>query len=100
MKASAAWCIVPLVLSACVSAGPLVPSASNKVGESPRLNEVAERSVGEAIYETYNYQQFESVKLTELAAVDVLAAPGFASWQRTTTGSGMSCFQGSCRRRR
>ena len=74
MKASIVWCFVPLALSACVSAGPLVPNASTKVGESPRLNEVVERSVGEAIYETYNYQQFEGAKLTELVAVDVLAA--------------------------
>lgn len=74
MKRWIAWCCVPLVLSACATIGPLVPSSSNQVGESPRLNEVTERSVGEAIYETYNYEQFEGVKLTELAAVDVLAA--------------------------
>ena len=63
-----------LVLSACATTAPLLPDASTRVGESPRLNEVVERSVGEAIYETYNYRQFEGARLTELAAVDVLAA--------------------------
>ena len=43
-----------------------MPNASTKVGESPRLNEVVERSVGEVIYETYNYQQFEGAKLAGL----------------------------------
>jgi len=51
-----------------------VPKTSTKVGESPRLNEVVEKSVGEAVYETYNYREFEGVKLTEPADVDVLAA--------------------------
>jgi hypothetical protein len=74
VKASVALCFVLLALSACVSSGPLVPKVSTKVGESPRLNEVVEKSVGEAIYETYNYQEFEGVKLTEPADVDVLAA--------------------------
>ena len=74
MKVSVGWCFALLALTACVSTGPLVPKISNKVGESPRLNEVVEKSVGEAIYETYNYQEFEGVKLTEAADVDVLAA--------------------------
>jgi hypothetical protein len=74
VKVSVAWFLVFLALSACVSTGPLVPKTSTKVGESPRLNEVVEKSVGEVIYETYNYQEFEGVKLTEPADVDVLAA--------------------------
>jgi hypothetical protein len=74
VKASVVWCFVPLLLSSCASTAPLVPNVSTKVGESPRLNEVVERSVGEVIYETYNYQEFEGAKLSELATVDVLAA--------------------------
>ena len=74
MKGWLACCCLPLVFSACVSVGPLVPDTSTKVGESPRLNEAVEKSVGEVIYETYNYQQFEGVKLNEAADVDVLAA--------------------------
>lgn len=61
-------------LAGRASAGPLVPSTSAKVGEAPRLNEATEKSVGEVIYETYNYQQIEGVRLTEPANVDVLAA--------------------------
>lgn len=74
MKASSAWCFALLALSGCVSPRLLPPSASTKVGESPRLNEVTERTVGETIYETYNYQQFEGAKLLEQVDVDVLAA--------------------------
>lgn len=74
MKASASLCVVFLTLSACATTAPLVPKVSTKVGESPRLNEVVEKSVGEAIYETYNYQEFEGVKLTDPADADVLAA--------------------------
>ncbi len=74
MKVLAVWCFALLALSDRVSTNPLVPKVSTKVGESPRLNEVVEKSVGEAIYETYNYQEFEGVKLTEPADVDVLAA--------------------------
>lgn len=92
MKALAALCCALLALSACVSTGPLVPKVSTKVGESPRLNEVIEKSVGEAIYETYNYQEFEGVKLTEPADVDVLAArwslPPHESLQAYVEGTG------------
>jgi hypothetical protein len=57
-----------------VSTAPLVPKTTTKVGESPRLDEEVAKSVGEVIYETYNYQEFESAKLAEAADIDVLAA--------------------------
>lgn len=60
-----------LLLAGCASV-PTTPASVPHVGESPQLNLVVERSVGETIYETYDYSQLSGARLRDAAKVDSL----------------------------
>ena len=74
MKRAAFAILVPCVMTAGCASAPLAPEPARRVGELPPLNEAVEHSVGDAVYETYNYLQIDGAKLSEGAMVDVLAA--------------------------
>ena len=65
--------ITCLLLAGCASA-PLTPAATPRVGESPALNQVVERSVGDVIYEIHNYRQLSGARLRAPANVSVFLA--------------------------
>ena len=69
-----AACLLILVLSACASTYVPAPVAPRKVGEEPPLHTRTSRSVGDVVYETYNYQQVVAARLKSSVAIDVLAA--------------------------
>lgn len=69
-----------LLATACASI-PTTPTATPHVGESPTLNTVAQRSVGEVIYEIYNYRQLAGVRLKDAARVTILGA----NWSLAST---------------
>jgi len=69
----AVFLISALLLASCASA-PLTPTALPRVGESPPLSQVTERSVGDVIYEIYNYRQLTGARLQDTASADVFLA--------------------------
>jgi hypothetical protein len=63
MRLHAAMLCTGIVLSGCASfTGPL---SERKAGESPRLGEVTERSVGDVLYEVYDYHEMQGVSVPE-----------------------------------
>jgi len=69
----AAILISSLLLAGCASA-PLIPTALPRLGESPALNQVTERAVGDVIYEIYNYRQLTGARLQDAASAEVFLA--------------------------
>lgn len=69
-------CVICVIAAALLLAGcatvPTTPASVPHAGESPQLNLVAERSVGETIYETYDYSQLSGARLSDAAKVDSL----------------------------
>lgn len=65
---------VSLVATGCASYAAFTPSTVQRIGESPPLNERVERSVGEVVYETFNYQQIPVARLGGPLAIDVFLA--------------------------
>jgi hypothetical protein len=68
-----------IVILGCAAPPPMsvARGATRRVGEIPRLNEIQESSVGDPVYQTFNYVEYEAlegVKLSEAATVDVMAA--------------------------
>ncbi len=63
-----------LLLAGCVSAPPGTPLVTRRVGESPELDVVTQRAVGEVIYETFNYEEWHGARLAQSVVIDVLAA--------------------------
>jgi hypothetical protein len=71
--------ILPIVLlTGCASTLSTAPTATTtqKVGEDPRLNTTTNKTVGEVIYETFDYEQVtvKGAKLKGAVKIDVLAA--------------------------
>jgi len=62
-----------MIVVSCATA-PLVLSAVHKIGEAPPLNVMTERSVGDVIYETYNYDLLNGARLLEPANISAIAA--------------------------
>ncbi|MEO6196161.1 MAG: hypothetical protein ABIS20_24330 [Thermoanaerobaculia bacterium] len=52
---------------------PTTPAATPHVGESPVVSNTVQRSVGETIYERYNYSQLSGARLTSAGKFDELA---------------------------
>lgn len=69
----------------------MVPTAVPKVGEEPALATVTEKSVGEAVYETYNYKQLTGARIAAPVTVNVLGA----KWSLTQSDFLESFTQGS-----
>lgn len=66
--------VLLLVLSGCASAPLSAPLIHRKVGESPALRAASEREVGEVIYETFDYEEWQGAQLAEPLRISVLAA--------------------------
>src|SRR5215213_4191412 len=63
-----------LVLSSCASVPISSPLVNRRVGESPALRTPSVRAVGEVIYETFDYDEWQGAQLAEPLTIDVLAA--------------------------
>jgi hypothetical protein len=66
------WLIAVVLLASGCATVPTTPASTPHVGESPALNVVVQRSVGETIYETYDYSQLSGARLRDLGKVDSL----------------------------
>lgn len=71
--------ILVLTTCSCASAPPPLPShvdVQRRTGEAPRVGEVSERSVGDVVYEIYNYEvrRDSSTRLTGYVIIDVFLA--------------------------
>lgn len=73
MKKIAALLLL-LVLSSCASVPISSPLVNRRVGESPALRTPSVRAVGEVIYETFDYDEWQGAQLAEPLMIDVLAA--------------------------
>lgn len=92
--------LVPVLLAGCASA-PVLPShlqVERKIGEEPSIGVATERSVGEVIYEVYNYEirRDSSSRLLGSISIDVLAAaaelgPGTPLVGTTDKGAEVYC---------
>lgn len=72
MKRSA--CLGLLVVAGCATTMAPVSTAERRVGEEPALLSQVERSVGDVIYATFNYEKVLAARLTEPVMIDVMAA--------------------------
>ena len=63
-----------LVLIGCASTLSPDLSTTRKVGQDPPLNIKSEKSVGDVIYETFNYEQVTGAKLKAPVKIEVLGA--------------------------
>lgn len=62
------------LLVGCASVPVGIPLTHRRIGESPALRVPVSRSVGEVIYETFNYEEWQGARLLEPITIDVLAA--------------------------
>ena len=66
--------LAALLLTGCVSTLSTVPITTQKAGEDPPLNTMAIKSVGDVIYETFNFEQATGAKIQAPVKIEVLAA--------------------------
>lgn len=66
--------LASLLVLGCASTLAPTPTAHRRIGEDPLLNSRVQRSVGEVIYQTYNYEQVMAARLGAPATIDVLGA--------------------------
>lgn len=69
MKMTMNLALLALTLVGCASGISLGPTDQRRIGEDPPLRSRAQRSVGEAIYQTYNYRQVMEARLEEPLAI-------------------------------
>ncbi len=62
------------VLGGCASVPVGIPLAQRRVGDLPALNVPSSRAVGEVIYETFSYEEWQGAQLLQPLTIDVLAA--------------------------
>jgi hypothetical protein len=67
------WVIAVALLAGGCATVPTTPATVPHVGESPALNTVVGRSVGDTIYESYDYSQLTGARLKDQARGDALA---------------------------
>lgn len=88
-----------LLLAGCVSAPPPTLQVNRRVGEAPPIGVVSERTVGEVIYETFNYEEWSGAHLAGPLLIDVFAAsadlgPGDALVAGQEAGETVFCTSG------